>query len=236
MININRKKITKTIDERFAYLYTKLLGKNVLILDLETTGLICNKKEFANYTNNDIYDQCRIIEIGYSFINNFKSDNHINIYDYFRKPHNNENISVSIEAQNLHNISNDIINNQGHTLIDILQYNLYLYIMNADYIICHNINFDMYVLLNELHRINQSELINKILNMHQYKRMFCTCIMTGYKKLTDLYSKKFNCIPNNAHRAYGDVKLLIELIFGNQLQDNNYKLITNILPVNNNIL
>lgn len=228
---IKTPKVKKSIDEKFADLLKKIKGKKVLILDLETTGLIADKKRNTEYENNELYSTCRVIEFGYYYSTNFGNDKETVIHDYFRKPMEFETneFEISEEAANVHGITTENIMKNGYTFVDILKHNLYTYLCMADYIICHNVNFDMYVLLNELHRISKDAPIHKLLTMHKYYKFYCTCIMSGFKKLTTLYKDKFNCEPENAHRAYGDVKLLLELILGEQIDNANIKIETTII-------
>lgn len=220
IINKNVLKIKKSNNEKFAQLYARLKGKKVLIIDLETTGFIKDKKKNTEYANDDLYDTCRIIEIGYYYSNSFGDDKDHIIYNFLRKPHEfDKQFDISKEAYDVHGITLEKCMLNGYTLIDILKYNLYTYLNTVDYIIAHNISFDLYVILNELNRLKQSATVNRLLFMNTRRRAFCTCFMTGFTKLTKLYKEEFLKEPNIAHRAGDDVKTLLELILCKQIDD-----------------
>ena len=89
--------------------------------------------------------------------------------------------------------------------------------MNCDYIVAHNANFDVSILLNELYRINYKKKINKIINMIKNNRIICTMkyariICNGRYNLCSFYEHYYNDIPNNLHRADGDVKVLLMIL------------------------
>ena len=59
-------------------LYHELVGKNVLVFDTKTTGFPKHTKKnkspetrYSDYSNNDDYDDSRIIQIGWIYIKNF---------------------------------------------------------------------------------------------------------------------------------------------------------------------
>jgi DNA polymerase III epsilon subunit-like protein len=74
----------------------KLTGKNVLVFDLETNGLPIRKPgyydkmsdAYYNYKKNKAYDNCRIVEIGWSYIEGFDKDkiDLENVKSCIRKP------------------------------------------------------------------------------------------------------------------------------------------------------
>jgi len=72
-----------------------LIGKNVIIFDLETSGLPTRKPYFTTgedqyYEPTDLskYDSCRIVSIAYAYIKNFDYNtlNECIIKSYIRKP------------------------------------------------------------------------------------------------------------------------------------------------------
>ena len=199
--------------EKFAYVKSCLMGKRVLVLDLETTGLLPSGDARTNFANNNIYDNCRIVEISYYYTDSFGNDDQINIHNYLRKP-DCDNFTIQEGAAEVHGIKIETLIEKGTSFHDILCANLAKYICNAQYIISHNTDFDIYVLLNELHRLNCIELIQAIMAKKRYYRIFCTCLMTRYTKLSKLYDEMFSKTPEIMHRAYGDVLSLLELING----------------------
>ena len=189
----------------------KIDGKNILILDLETSGLISNISKADEYWNNNIFDSCRIIEIGYYHNSNFNKDtNNIEIHNYVRKPSNFNNISE--ESVSIHNITLDYALNNGYTFSKILLHNLYDILNCIDIFISHNTKFDFNILLNELYIIKQFKTINRLINIKKNKNVICTCRVSGYKRLPYLYNNIFLKDPIISHRAGDDVKTLIEIL------------------------
>lgn len=206
--------------DKFAYVKNCLRGKRVLVFDTETTGLLPGGNARKDFADNNVYDNCRIIEISYYYTDRFGCDDLINIHNYFRKP-DSDNFVIQEGAAAVHGIKMETLIEKGLSFPEILDMNLGRYIANAQYIISHNIDFDVNVLLNELHRVNCMQLIQTILNLKKYYRLFCTCLMTKFTKLSKLYEDKFEKQPDIAHRAYGDVLTLLELINGEVIANFN---------------
>jgi DNA polymerase III epsilon subunit-like protein len=138
-------------------------SKKVFIFDTETTGLperIPGSKwgspgEYWSYTMNEKYDKSRIISIAWAFTQSFNKSilAKEKIYNYIRFPEGFDNIPTT----HIHGISYDMACNSGIPFNDIFQNSgLYEALLNAEYIIAHNVNFDIHILLNELFRQTQS--------------------------------------------------------------------------------
>jgi hypothetical protein len=80
------------------------------------------------------------------------------------------------------------------------------------YIISHNTLFDFNILLNELFRFKLNKTIKHLLDIRTNKCLICTCRLSGYKSLENLYKIIFEKNPKISHRAGEDVKTLIEII------------------------
>ena len=77
------------VEYNFKQIKDQIIGKKVFIFDLETTGIF-DKKNSYKYWDNTVFDQSRIIEIGYYYSDNFGNDFNTNniIHSYLRKPTN----------------------------------------------------------------------------------------------------------------------------------------------------
>ena len=215
----------------FDSIIEQIRGKKVLILDLETTGLVKDRNNFYKYWDNKIYNECRIVEIGYWYTPSFDPNvDQLKINNYLRKP--TDFFEIPQGAVDVHGISFEKAFNEGYTFNKIMVNNkddngneclsLYQILNTIDVFISHNTAFDFYVLLNELQRIKQFGTIKKLLSIKKNKNVICTCKHSGYKRLGNIYKSIFNCDVNVAHRAGDDVKTLIEIIlkkkFDNSIQ------------------
>lgn len=198
-----------------------IIGKRVLIFDLETSGLF-DFKHYYKYWSNQIFDNSRIIEIGYYYTSNFQIDTlideSVNIHTYLRKPLDFDHIDP--ESERVHNISIEHLKSNGFKFSQILNSGLIKILNNVDYIISHNTKFDFYILLNELNRLKLSQTIKYLTKLQKEKRLLCTCMATGYCKLEKLYINRFNEEPINLHRAGDDVKTLLEILICNKVKYN----------------
>ena len=206
-----------------------LNGKKVFIFDTETTGLPDRvpggkwgtSSEYWNYTLNNKYDNSRIVSIAWAFCNEFDRNKCI------KQNNNNNNIEELIPIKNfirypedfndiptthIHGISFETAILTGIPFYDIFEkYGLYEDLITTEYIIAHNVNFDIHILLNELYRIGENgsikarEVIKHIDNL----MMLGHCICTGelgkdlckleYKYNTSKYNK--TTTANIAHTA-----------------------------------
>lgn len=211
----------------FNMIIPRITGKRVLIIDFETTGLVTNKKNFYKYTDNKIYDECRIIEIGYYYSVNFDPNvDNITIHNYLRKP--TDFTSITPGAQAVHGISYEKIMNEGIEFKTILDTKLLNVLNNTDIFISHNTSFDFYVLLNELYRLKYWPTIKRLTGLRTNKNILCTCRASGFKKLTKMYNDVFNENPLNAHRAGDDVKTLLEILLKRKFVENKCNYVTNL--------
>ena len=184
-----------------------------LFIDLETTGLPKTKSfnNWYNYTELDKYESSRIIEIGIVVTKN-DGDTLIE-YSSLVKPNNFTNLTQTVKG--LTKLSDIDINSQGKSIrkvFDILK----KYLVDIDTIIAYNIGFDINVLLSELHRINDTEMIDMINNIKH------DCVMNLSKevlnlgkcsKLCNVYKKLFNNTINQEHRALSDTRICKDVYF-----------------------
>ena len=185
---------------------------NILIFDLETTGLP-ERKGFNEYyppSGINYYNNSRMIEIGYMVFSNdgiiLDEVNHLISHKE----------SVNITNTNIHGITNEMVENDGINIEDVLG-KLYENLKYTNKLVAHNINFDINILLSECYRLgNQHQVISEITS----KNLLCTMEIgkkylkqNRYPKLIDLHNKIFNKNIVQEHRALSDVKFCAECFF-----------------------
>lgn len=217
-----------------------IIGKKVLIFDTETSGIPIKKPnkiwgsrdEYHDYFNNEAYDTSRIISIAWYYTDNFQQHNiDLNSVQYYIiKPDNN---LKEINNSYIHGITYNMAIEQGLDFEIILTKDLEKNLLETDYIIAHNVMFDIHILLNQLHRIHKQNIISHINNLLDNKQCICSgeigkpiCklefpntkypkkIKTNYKmpKLAEFYKIILNKEIENAHNAKGDVQSLLEIL------------------------
>ena len=174
-----------------------------LIFDLETTGLprMTQQKRFANFKWSRYYDTSRIVSISWVHLDkNYKrvSSNYCMI-----KP---DSFVIPDDSIKIHGINNDRAKQYGLPIMEMFHM-LKHSAEESKQLVSHNIRFDKAVLLSELYRYNQMELLEKLNGMEEY----CT-MMNGKKhlkvkkfpKLGELYKSLFEKEMEEAHDAYYD--------------------------------
>ena len=155
-----------------------LKGSNVFVFDTETTGLPSGSPtgwgSYWDYRMNEKYNNCRIVSIAWSSINNFDRDNIqtsisidspnspnsliTRISHYLRYPEG----FTDVPTTHIHGISYEELLTKGMPLNVILSiYGLGKSLLEADYIVAHNAGFDYHVLMNELYRLSQKNKLCK---------------------------------------------------------------------------
>ena len=121
----------------------KIINKNILVFDLETSGLPYssnnkkfkkNKDDYPNYKNNKSYNNARIVSIAWCYIKNFsgniKKNKENKVVEFIRKPvdfyeinnsfiHNITYEKAKQEAENVYNVSGT---NAAGNLIIFIEY------------------------------------------------------------------------------------------------------------------
>ena len=223
-----------------------LKNKNVFVFDTETTGLPERSPSgwgsYWSYFMNEKYESSRIVSIAWSTIHNFNRDTSEKINDsinnikhYLRYPEG----FTEINNSHIHGITYENTLNNGFLLNDLLENKgLCVDILKSDYIVAHNIDFDYYVLMNELYRLGTESAKACMIHLNTLytkKRCICTgklstdiCKMefktiSNYKgnkkakrykmpKLSELYVYYYGKEFDNQHSADGDVKALLEIM------------------------
>lgn len=168
---------------------------NIMVLDTETTGFPQSRdpQEYEKFNG------ARLIELGYIIYNPFGEK--IKEYNVLIKPD-----SWIIKNTFVHGITQLDVNTKGKNINEVLN-DLSNDLDNITMFVCHNINFDMSIILAEAYRANKIDLVNKI----NSKEKLCTMDI-GKKfmginkkpKLIELYKFIFNQEFKQEHRALSD--------------------------------
>lgn len=207
--------------------------KNILFLDLETTGLVtdldskakekpenkypCVKTQSQSYTN------ARIVEIGIKYYENFSWLDVPN--DDVAESHIVKPLDFTIQNSHIHGITQDYALEHGNCFNQIIE-NLRENITKCDFILGYNVFFDINVLLAELHKYAYNDLVEKIEHMKESKNILCVGLLSSQyarpnnwfprfkyhiPKQIDVYKSCFGTDPTNAHSARFDVQAMIRI-------------------------
>ena len=183
----------------------KIETENILFFDTETTGLPKNWKA----SQSDLDNWPRLVQLAYILYS--KEGKLIQQGDWIIKP---TNFSIPYNASQIHRITDEIANNEGVSLLIVLQ-NFNSLIKQSNCLVAHNMAFDEKIVGAEFLRHNMENLIpqkKKICTM-QKTTIFCAIEgQYGYKwpKLSELYNILFNCNFDEAHNAAVDIKATSE--------------------------
>lgn len=158
--------------------FKDLIGKNVLIIDIETTGLPekkpgSDKISYYNYTDNEKYRTSRIVQISWAYLEDFDNtkDYDDSVKTIIRKPRDFN----KIPTHKMHGVTIEKAIAEGTMLSKILnKEGLGTAIMKCDIILGHNILFDLNILLNECHRLKFKNKVEKMSTIMDNKQYFCT--------------------------------------------------------------
>ena len=181
-----------------------IITNNVMVLDTETTGFPSSR----NPQELDKFNSARLIELGYIIFD--KSGKDIKKYDNLIIPDN-----FVITNTFIHGIKQENALKNGKNINEVLD-QLTLDLKNVDGIICHNISFDMAIILSEAYRANKLELV-KLINekLHICSMAIGKKFMKNDKnpKLIELYKFLFNKDFIQDHRALSDCVACSECYF-----------------------
>lgn len=164
-----------------------LEGKNVFIFDTETTGLperVPGAKwgtagEYWPYNRSNKYTNARLVSIAWVYIEGFTKSaidlEKLDIPHYIRKPEG----FTEIPTTHIHGISYSMAVLEGLPLLDIfLHKGLKDILYKVDYIIAHNVMFDIHILQSELYRIQTDDAIKAVMKLENMKTLK-KCICSG---------------------------------------------------------
>lgn len=195
----------------------------ILVFDTETTGL--PKTKIINPDTLNLWPH--IVQFSYIIYDTDENDI-VESFDSIVKI--NEDIIISEESKNLHNITNKISINDGRP-IDVVLNNFFQQLKTVDLLVGHNVSFDINMITIELLRlINDDIIVNEEKmehkkNLHSltnFKFIYCTlkesivlCNIKAidkfgkeyrkFPKLTELHEKLFTTTPNKLHNSFNDI-------------------------------
>ena len=215
----------------------------VIVFDTETTGLPKTKV----LTNGLLSLWPHIVQLSY-IVYDIHEKELVKIRDFIIKVPCN--IEISEESTKLHGITNDISYSQGTSIENIIEE--FMEDLNScDYIIGHNIDFDINMIKAELMRLNMN--ITKNMNLYYNylefittcKKFYCTmqesvdlCAIKKinkqgkeyfkYPKLIELHQKLFNSSPKGLHNSLNDILICLrcfyKLKYDKDIMDENYEI------------
>jgi DNA polymerase III epsilon subunit-like protein len=197
------------ISESFFIRSIKKLNTRALsfmVLDTETSGFPLSRDP----TEFEKFNGARLIELGYIMYDK-SGDQVVKTYDHLIKPDN-----FIITNSFVHGIKQEDAIKNGKNVNEVLD-QLTQDLEQIDGIICHNISFDMAIILAEAHRAKKIELIELI----QKKLHLCSMAlgkkfmkMEKNPKLVELYKFLFNEEFIQDHRALSDCVACAKCYFG----------------------
>ncbi len=170
-----------------------------LIFDTETTGF--------NARN-------RLVQLAWQL---YKDDELVDENTYIVKPYK---FTIPRQVVEIHGITTEMAMEKGLPLFMVLRY--FLKVLDpADYIIGHNIDYDIKVMHGELHRMKMrntlmaKKKIDTMKSSVSFVKLPPAKDFTRYKypKLRELYSFLFGKNFENAHDALADVKATAACFF-----------------------
>jgi DNA polymerase-3 subunit alpha len=178
--------------------------KRYLVIDTETNGLVATSGlRFPDYKNLKEYNNARIVQVAWTLNNGVSYDL---VSDMIVKPDN-----FDITNDNIHGITKKFADAVGNKITDV--FNVFKRdLEKCDFIVGHNVIFDLNVIKSELHRHNMKNIID-IINK---KGIICTMEIGaqrfknnkyGFIKLNELYEKLMNIPMIVKHDACYDVEM-----------------------------
>lgn len=194
----------------------------MLIIDVETTGLPkqipggWNLERYYPYEKNEAYDSSRLIQVAWKVTvgrKKYKIHSHMVKSDGFKIPP---------AATKVHHITDEMLEEHGEDTADFID-ELTKAMEKADWIVGHNVFFDIAILLNHFHRTGHKKALDVLGKMVYDKKILCfgeatkdltklTLSSGKYKmpRLKEVYQHVYGKEPDNEHRADGDVNNLVD--------------------------
>lgn len=205
--------------------FSNLIGKSVIVIDFETTGIPVDKKynSYHDYKLLEYYEPSRPLSLAWYHTDSFTGDININdIHHHYIKPIGYSDDIFSKKAFEKNGISKQFANDNGIPFIQLLKKECHFLddLFNAEYLIHHSM-FDYYILQAEVYRLlgsntdfygNYEEIVNQIKvvdTMELTKNILRLPFWSGqdfkYPMLGELYHHCFNEDITNGHNAKYDV-------------------------------
>lgn len=198
---------SKVIGHRLGEFCRANYGKKVLLFDLETIGLPTSRgfNRFYPYTENRHYDSARIVQLAYcTFTLGDSEESDLELFNFYRAP---DKFQVSPESFRIHGLSQPFLEERGIHFDAIMDSGFTEALVNCDWIISHNIEFDFNILCNELHRAGRK------IPAEWRQKLACTCRMTDFTRLGVLYEALVGQSNNlDFHNARSDVLALYRIL------------------------
>lgn len=176
----------------------------ILVVDTETTGLPSS----WDFRRINCFDSARLIELGFILFDS--NGNLVYKNSILIRPN-----GFTIENSHIHGISHVEAVEKGKSIDEVLN-EFEQILKTVDGIVCHNITFDMNIIMSEAYRLKRNNLIQLI----ESKQKICTMemgkkFMKFYKnpKLVELYKFIFNKEFNQEHRALSDCEACADCYF-----------------------
>ena len=178
------------------YKFMRQIDKNILFVDTETSGIPADK--MLSYRNIDNWPTIK--QIAWII---YKKDGTLLAQ---------HNYAIADEGEHKDIVSPTYVSKKVLPIHEIVMLFYFGALKTCDVIVGHNIEYDVRVILSELHRYGyDTELLNSI---HQFCTMKNSIDVCGfdtrhgnrYPKLQELYSKLFHKPFENEHDAYCDIK------------------------------
>jgi hypothetical protein len=212
----------------------------ILVFDTETTGKIDKYYDLSETEKQPYIVQFSSVMYDTDKNNVFIHDNIIKIP---RK------IVIPQECINIHGITQEKTQSEGVILYNVLN-EFFVKVKDADYIIGHNLEFDVKMLIIEFHRLKEEsgydEAYEQIIDYFEKGKQFnskCFCTMKNtadicklenpnkkskeykYPRLGELHKHLFSYEPRNLHNSLFDVIITLrcfyKLIFEKDLREIN---------------
>ena len=174
-----------------------------LIFDTETTGL--PKDYNAPVSNSDNWP--RLVQLAWQIHD--KTGKLVDVKNFIVQP---EGFEIPYSAEKVHGISTDRARKQGMPLEHVL-YEFEKSLKECEFIVGHNVEFDINIVGAELYRMNISSKLAEKKRVDTKEVSTDFCALPGGKggkfkwpNLTELHLKLFNESFNEAHNASADVE------------------------------
>lgn len=187
-----------------------------LVFDTETTGL--PDRFNAPWTDTDNWP--RLVQL--AWVEYDKDGKETFRYNQIIQP---DGYTIPQNSINVHGITNEKAAEEGIPMQDALS-EFKKALERTDYIIAHNIDFDLAIMGCEFYRMSMDNNLDKIFPIDTSKQTTKFCKIPGrrgsykYPTLTELHKKLFNQGFDNAHDALADVEACARCFF--KLQEIGY--------------